>query len=83
MVFIATFTLTIKITGGFTMPYLQFIKKLAKYRLEFKTFWDEEQSEYKINIILSNHEYAIGENDCELMDSVWSQIQWQTGIMEA
>ena len=52
------------------MSYLQFINKLAKHRLEFTTFLDEKQSEYKISVILSNSEYIIGETDSQLMDFV-------------
>lgn len=62
------------------MSYVQFIKKLARHRLEFTTSWDGNYEYYQIYVILSNIEYVINEYDTELMEEVWSQIKLHTGI---
>lgn len=64
------------------MTYIQFIKKLARHRLEFTTSWDGNYEYYQIYVILGNMEYVINENDTDLMEYVWSEIKSQTGIQE-
>jgi hypothetical protein len=52
-----------------------FIRRLIKYRFDFSIFWDNDNGEMMLSIILCNREIIVALNDPAGITELWNEIE--------